>query len=345
MTAKAVSFILEEFKMKKFLSVVMVLIMTLALMTVPASAAASPKLNSSSVNLPIGYTATLKVSGNTGDVKWSSEDKTIVSIKSSDGNTAKISGKKAGQTYIYAKTDGQTLKCKVTVKQSFITASKETLEIEKGGSQTITLTVKGSKDIAVSRSDKNVCSVSWGKWDDNKIKLTIKGNAKGTSDVKVYAKGYSKSTAQVITVKVTDAASTKDSKDSKDSEKSKSSSMTDQVVELVNKEREKAGKSSLTSDADLNKIAAVRAKEIAKKFDHTRPDGTSCFTVFDDYNIGYMAVGENIAAGQKNAKEVMESWMNSSGHKANILNGDFGKIGVGHVESGGKHYWVQVFTD
>ena len=323
--------------MKKILSVVMVLIMALSLMTVSASAASSPKLNASSVNVPIGYAVTLKVSGNKEDVKWSAGDSSVADVRSSEGNTAKISAKETGETYVYAKTDGQTLKCKITVKQSFITASEETLEMDKGSSKDITITVKGSKDIVLTRSDKSVCSVAWGKWEGDSIKLTVKGSAAGICDIKVYAKGYSKSTAEVITVKVTDPDS------SNNSNNSKSSSMTDEVIELVNKERQKAGKSALISDDTLNEIAQMRAEEITKKFSHTRPDGTSCFTAFEDAGIVNVYSAENIAAGQKNANEVMKSWMNSSGHKKNILNSDYTKIGVGCVKSGGKYYWVQVF--
>ena len=319
--------------MKKILSVIMVLIMSVSLMTISVSAASSPKLSKSSTNLSIGYVTTLKVTGNKGNVQWSSKDSSIAAVKSSDGNTAKISGKKSGTTYIYAKTDGKTLKCKVTVKKSFITTSKNSLDINKGSSKAITITVQGSKDITVTRSDKSVCTVSWGKWDGNKIKLTVKGAGSGTCDLKIYTKGYSSSTAKTVTVNVTDP-----------DDPASSSSMTDQVVELVNKEREKAGLSALTADDTLNEVAALRAEELIKKFDHTRPDGTPCFTAFDEAGAKYFTAGENIAWGQKSADSVMESWMNSSGHKANILGKNFTKIGVGCVKYNGSYYWVQVFT-
>ncbi|MCH5348494.1 MAG: hypothetical protein J1E40_04160 [Oscillospiraceae bacterium] len=313
--------------MKKVLSVIMALIMTVSLMAVSVSAAASPKLNATEIDLPIGYGVTLKVSGASGDVKWSSADSKIAEVKSSEGASANIIGKKTGETYIYAKTSGKTLKCRVTVQQSFIIASKSNIEIESGKTATITLKVKGSKDIAVSRSDKSVCSVSWGAWDGDKIKLTVKGSSTGTCDLKVYAKGYSKSTAEVINVKVTAPQS-----------------MTDQVIELVNKERKKAGKKELASDDTLNEIAEMRAEELLKKFSHTRPDGSICFTALEEAGIVNVYSGENIAAGQKSAEEVMSSWMSSSGHKANILSSNFTKIGVGCVKYNGTYYWVQVFT-
>lgn len=121
-----------------------------------------------------------------------------------------------------------------------------------------------------------------------------------------------------------------------------------EITKLVNGERKKRGKKALTMDAKLNKAAKKRAKEIASKFDHTRPDGTDCFTVLDEYGISYMAVGENIAAGQKDAKAAVKAWMNSPGHRRNILDKGYGRIGVGYYKSESgpyKHFWVQIFAD
>ena len=84
-----------------------------------------------------------------------------------------------------------------------------------------------------------------------------------------------------------------------------------------------------------------RADELKEKYCHDRPDGTSCFTVLDDVNInGYSAVGENIALGQRSPEQVVEAWMNSEGHRRNIMNEDFEKIGVGFASNFG---WVQLF--
>ena len=117
-----------------------------------------------------------------------------------------------------------------------------------------------------------------------------------------------------------------------------------QVAGLVNRERADRGLGYLKYSSALSRAASQRAEEIVSVFDHTRPDGSSCFTVFDEYGIGYYAAGENIAAGQPNPESVMDSWMNSSGHRANILSGNFNFIGVGVVYSGGYYYWVQLFA-
>ena len=79
-------------------------------------------------------------------------------------------------------------------------------------------------------------------------------------------------------------------------------------------------------------------------FSHTRPDGRSCFTALTDLGISYGGAGENIAYGQSSPEEVMTAWMNSSGHRANILNSSFTKLGVGVYKSGNTIYWVQLFT-
>ena len=117
------------------------------------------------------------------------------------------------------------------------------------------------------------------------------------------------------------------------------------VLELVNAARAQNGKSPLTLDDGLTGVAQLRAEEIVQSFSHTRPNGTSCFTAVKEAGIAAGAMGENIAAGQSSPASVMDSWMNSEGHRANILNEDFSSIGIGYVKapSGYKQYWVQMF--
>lgn len=110
-----------------------------------------------------------------------------------------------------------------------------------------------------------------------------------------------------------------------------------QVLELVNQERKKQNLSELSMDKELLETAMMRAAETAVYFDHTRPNGELCFSASSKM------MGENIAAGQSSASSVMYSWMNSSGHKANILGGSYTSIGVGAVTVNGVHYWVQAF--
>lgn len=123
-------------------------------------------------------------------------------------------------------------------------------------------------------------------------------------------------------------------------------SYVDEVIRIVNEERAKQGLQPLKKNNDLCKVAGIRATETTSLFSHTRPNGESCFTILKEYNISYMTVGENIAAGQQTPAEVMNAWMNSQGHRENIMNSSFGQIGVGVVKGGSYGiYWVQMFTN
>ena len=115
------------------------------------------------------------------------------------------------------------------------------------------------------------------------------------------------------------------------------SGMAAQVVAETNAERAKYGLKALTVDADLTAAAQIRAREIAQVFSHTRPDGTSCFTVSNK------AFGENIARGYTYTAKVMAAWMSSEGHRANILRASYGSIGVACVQVNGIYCWVQLF--
>lgn len=117
------------------------------------------------------------------------------------------------------------------------------------------------------------------------------------------------------------------------------------VFQLINQERRSRGLSELVYDTEIERAASKRAVETKQLFSHTRPDGTSCFTVFEEFGISYMACGENIAYGQRTPEEVMDDWMHSEGHKANILSTNFGKVGVGCYAENGVLYWVQLFTN
>lgn len=118
-----------------------------------------------------------------------------------------------------------------------------------------------------------------------------------------------------------------------------------QVVDLVNAERAKEGLSPLTIDTKVQAAAQVRAKECEQSFSHTRPNGSSFATALKEQNVSYRSAGENIAWGQRSPEAVMNAWMNSSGHRANIMNPNFTTIGVGYYQNAnGTNYWCQLFT-
>ncbi|GLO65330.1 CAP domain-containing protein [Oceanobacillus kimchii] len=116
-----------------------------------------------------------------------------------------------------------------------------------------------------------------------------------------------------------------------------------EVVELTNQEREKQGLQPLELDTELSKVAKEKSQDMQSNnyFDHNSPNYGSPFDMMQSFGIDYNTAGENIAQGQRSPEEVVNAWMNSEGHRANILNGDYTHIGVGHIENG--NYWTQMF--
>lgn len=120
----------------------------------------------------------------------------------------------------------------------------------------------------------------------------------------------------------------------------------EEVLALVNQERSKAGLSPLKMDWELQRVARKKSEDMANKgyFSHQSPTYGSPFDMMKQFGISYSQAGENIASGQRTPKEVMTAWMNSSGHRANILKPEFTHIGVG-MHKGGSYgtYWTQMF--
>lgn len=130
----------------------------------------------------------------------------------------------------------------------------------------------------------------------------------------------------------------------KPAEEAKSLSEFEQrVVELTNAERTKQGLPALQIDTELSKVARIKSEDMQKNnyFDHNSPTYGSPFDMMKKFGISYKSAGENIAQGQRTPEEVVQAWMNSAGHRANILNSGFTHIGVGYAESG--NYWTQQF--
>nr|WP_263323203.1 SafA/ExsA family spore coat assembly protein [Neobacillus sp. Marseille-Q6967] len=123
-------------------------------------------------------------------------------------------------------------------------------------------------------------------------------------------------------------------------------SIENQVIALTNQERAKHGLRALTQDWELSRVARYKSMDMRDKnyFSHTSPTYGSPFTMMKNFGINYRAAAENIAAGQTSAQEVVQAWMNSPGHRANILSGNYTHIGVGYAKGGSqRHYWTQMF--
>lgn len=116
-----------------------------------------------------------------------------------------------------------------------------------------------------------------------------------------------------------------------------------EVIRLVNIQRQQNGLKPLSTNWELSRVARYKSQDMVDKhyFSHTSPTYGSPFDMMKAFGIKYRTAGENIAYGQRTPAEVVNAWMNSSGHRANILNSSFTQIGVGYVANG--NYWTQMF--
>lgn len=116
-----------------------------------------------------------------------------------------------------------------------------------------------------------------------------------------------------------------------------------EVVRLVNVARAQNGLAALSTNWELSRVARYKSQDMIDKhyFSHTSPTYGTPFEMMKAFGLTYRTAGENIAYGQRTPQEVVTAWMNSSGHRANILNASYTQIGVGYVANG--NYWTQMF--
>ena len=116
-----------------------------------------------------------------------------------------------------------------------------------------------------------------------------------------------------------------------------------EVIRLVNEIRIQNGLNAFETDINLSRVARIKSQDMKDNnyFSHTSPVYGSPFDMMKKFGISYRTAGENIAKGQRTPRDVVNAWMNSDGHRANILNSSFNKIGVGYVNDG--NYWTQMF--
>lgn len=121
------------------------------------------------------------------------------------------------------------------------------------------------------------------------------------------------------------------------------SSYEEEVIRLVNGIRIQNGLSALNANWELSRVARYKSQDMVDKryFSHISPTYGTPFQMLQAFGLSYRAAGENIAYGQRTPQEVVNGWMSSSGHRANILSASYTQIGVGYVADG--HYWTQLF--
>lgn len=288
----------------------------------------SISLDKSKVTLDIGEQVKLNLTIYPSDVAhkaytYSTSDNRVAGIDINGVITAKADG----TALITVTTDnGKTAQCNVTVRKPELTS----VSINPNN---LKLSMNDVYTLAASNNiNSDSVKYSWSSSNTDCIKIISCNNR--TISVKAFGCG----TATVTVKTQNNLTATCRITVSKTDENVK------EIVSIVNNERtNNGGLTSLANRIDLNKLADIRAKEIAQNFSHTRPDGSSCFSVLDDNNVDYISAGENIAYGQKSPAEVMNAWMKSSGHRANIFYSAFNCIGVGHYQSNGIDYWVQIF--
>ena len=208
-----------------------------------------------------------------------------------------------------------------TTAPTKVTLNKTSATLVVGKTLTLKATLtpaKATTKLTWSSSDTKVATVD----KNGKVKAV----KKGTATITVKTSNNKKATCKITVITQNEA-------------------FENEVIKLVNAERTKRGLSKLSTNSKMAAASDKRAKEISTKLSHTRPNGKSCFTVFAEYGIKTGYAGENIAYNYSSAaKDVVNMWMNSKGHKDNILSSKYKTIGVGLYVKDGRYYWVQLFN-
>lgn len=281
--------------------------------TAPTSYGSTSKLIKSdkySISIKKGGQSSIKITSSNHSLAYKVGDSSIASAAPGkwSGNTIKftIKGKKVGTTYltVYRKNDKSiAANIKITVGEQ---NTAQTSTVSKPSTQ------QSSQDVPVNGNEMTVF------WDPTTNTMYIVTGGTYGDETGTDGNSGNNNTTKPET---------------------STGNYAEQMLALVNQARSEHGASSLSLDSKLCDAANKRAQEIATKFSHTRPDGRDCFTVLDEFGISCYGCGENIAAGSSDANSIFNMWMNSSGHRANILNSSYRYIGIGKY----GNYWVQLF--
>ena len=180
-------------------------------------------------------------------------------------------------------------------------------------------------------------------FDGGKGPATTPKSPQGTAQ---YQRGQEQQQAQQVPQQQTEQAQKQQTEPSKQQTAAPTTGISateSKVIELTNAERRKNGLPDLQANTSLSGVAREKSNDMQAKqyFSHTSPTYGSPFDMMRDFGISYRSAGENIAQGQPSPEDVVQAWMNSEGHRRNILSGDFTHIGVGHTQQG--NYWTQMF--
>ena len=302
----------------------------------------SVKISPTALTLGKGESYTIKENTNSGsyanaaNLKWTSTNTRVVTVKKGSGNKAALKAVGTGTASVRVTLyNGRTATCKVTVKAmpTSVKISPTALTLGKGESYTI-------KENTNSGSYANAANLKWTSSNTRVVtvkkgsgnKAVLKAVSEGTANVKLTLYNGKTAICKVSVVDCSDVYSAKTDKDYY--------SLSHKVYEIVNQERIKAGVKPLRFNDKVYKAAMIRAKECHKYFSHIRPNGKDCFTALSEAGVKQNYAGENIAVGFSSPKSVMEVWMQSIGHRSNILNPVFTDFGCGVCNTG---EWTQFF--
>ena len=306
--------------------------------TMPTSVKTSP----TALTLGKGESYTIKENTNSGsyahaaNLKWTSTNTRVVTVKKGSGNKAALKAVGTGTASVRVTLyNGRTATCRVTIKKApaSVKISPSSLTLNVGESYTI-------KENTNSGSYANAANLKWTSTNTRVVtvkkgsgnKAVLKAVSEGTANVKLTLYNGKTAICKVSVVDCSDVYSAKTDKDYY--------SLSHKVYEIVNQERIKAGVKPLRFNDKVYKAAMIRAKECHKYFSHIRPNGKDCFTALSEAGVKQNYAGENIAVGFSSPKSVMEVWMQSSGHRSNILNPVFTDFGCGVCNTG---EWTQFF--
>ena len=306
--------------------------------TMPTSVKTSP----TALTLGKGESYTIKENTNSGsyahaaNLKWTSTNTRVVTVKKGSGNKAVLKAVGTGTASVRITLyNGRTAACRVTVKKApaSVKISPSSVTLNVGESYTI-------KESTNSGSYAHAANLKWTSTNTRVVtvkkgsgnKAVLKAVREGTANVKLTLYNGKTAICKVSVVDCSDVYSAKTDKDYY--------SLSHKVYEIVNQERIKAGVKPLRFNDKVYKAAMVRAKECHKYFSHIRPNGKDCFTALSEAGVKQNYAGENIAVGFSSPKSVMEGWMQSSGHRSNILNPVFTDFGCGVCNTG---EWTQFF--
>ena len=302
----------------------------------------SVKISPTALTLGKGESYTIKENTNSGsyanaaNLKWTSTNTRVVTVKKGSGNKAALKAVGTGTASVRVTLyNGRTATCRVTIKKApaSVKISPSSLTLNVGESYTI-------KENTNSGSYANAANLKWTSTNTRVVtvkkgsgnKAVLKAVSEGTANVKLTLYNGKIAICKVSVVDCSDVYSAKTDKDYY--------SLSHKVYEIVNQERIKAGVKPLRFNDKVYKAAMIRAKECHKYFSHIRPNGKDCFTALSEAGVKQNYAGENIAVGFSSPKSVMEVWMQSSGHRSNILNPVFTDFGCGVCNTG---EWTQFF--